>query len=56
VKLGKATYVSESTYVPSPIYRDMAAKAEGAPTVTTPITPGEMEITLNVQIGYAILN
>ena len=55
VKLGKPTYISESSYVPGPIYRqDMIAKAEGAPAVETPISPGEMEITMNVQLAYAI--
>jgi uncharacterized protein len=57
VKLGKATYVTESTYVPGPIYRqDAVVKAVPAPSVVTPINPGEMEITLDVQIGYAILD
>ena len=55
VKLGKATYISESSYTPGPIYRqDMLAKAEGAPAVETPISPGEMEITMNVQLAYEI--
>lgn len=57
VKLGKPTYISENTYVPGPIYRqDMMAKAEGASAVETPISPGEMEITTNVQMAYAILD
>ena len=58
VKLGKAVYVSESSYVPGPIYRQdlIAEKAAGAPAVETPISPGEMEITLNVQLAYAILD
>lgn len=56
VKLGKATYISESSYMPSPIYRDVATASETvpAPTPTTPVSPGEMEITVDVQIGYAI--
>jgi uncharacterized protein YggE len=55
VKLGKPTYISETSYVPGPIYRDVAAVAEGAlPAITTPISPGETEITANVQITYAI--
>ena len=54
VKLGQATYISESTYVPGPIYRsDMIAAPEAAPA-ETPISPGEMEITTTVQIAYAI--
>ena len=55
VKLGRPLYITESSYIPGPIYRqDMIAKAEGAPAVETPISPGEMEITLNVQISYEI--
>lgn len=58
VKLGKATYVSESSYVPGPIYRAEAAAAPaGAPApVETPISAGEMEITTNVQIAYNIVD
>ena len=57
VKLGKPTYITESSYTPGPIYRqDMIAKAAGAPAVETAISPGEMEITMNVQLAYAILN
>ena len=55
VRLGKPTYISESSYTPGPIYRaDMVAMAEGAPAMETPISPGEMEISTNVQIAYAI--
>jgi uncharacterized protein YggE len=54
VKLGKPLYITESSYVPSPIYRDVALKAEGAPSVETPISAGEMEITVNVQMAYDI--
>jgi uncharacterized protein YggE len=55
VSLGKATYVSESTYTPSPITPvRMLEKMEAAPAIETPISPGELEITLNVQIVYAI--
>ena len=57
VRLGKPTYISESSYVPSPIYRqDMIQKAAGAPAVETPISPGEIKISLDVQISYAILD
>jgi uncharacterized protein YggE len=56
IKLGKPTYISESSYIPGPIYRDVATAGQGVPeaTPTTPVSPGEMEITVNVQIGYAI--
>lgn len=58
VKLGKPTYISESSYIPGPIYREdmMMEKAAGAPAVETPISPGEMEITLNVQLVYTIVD
>jgi len=56
IDLGKPTYISESSYVPSPVSRvayEMAAPtAVGA--VETPISAGEMTITVNVQIAYAI--
>ena len=58
VKLGKPTYISESSYIPGPIYRQdmMMEKAAGVPAVETPISPGEMEISLNVQLAYAIID
>ncbi len=52
ITLGKPTYISESTYVPPPIIRSVA-EAALAP-VATPISPGEMEISLSVQVVYAI--
>jgi uncharacterized protein YggE len=53
VKLGKVTYISESSYVPysSRSAVPMADSASGAKTV---ISPGELEITVNVQVAYAI--
>ncbi|MFC2035401.1 SIMPL domain-containing protein [Chloroflexota bacterium] len=55
VTLGKATYISESTQAPSPIYRsDMAFAMKEAVVVETAISPGETEISMNVQINYAI--
>jgi uncharacterized protein YggE len=56
VKLGKPTLISESSYVPSPIIRtDMVAAAAPVPApVQTPVSPGELEITTNVQIAYDI--
>ena len=52
VKLGKPTYISEGT-----IYRAAVSKEAYAPTPdsVTPISPGELEITLNIQMAYAIL-
>ena len=54
VTLGKPTYISESMQVPPPIYPVRMAEA-GAP-IETPISPGEMEIILTVQVTYAILD
>jgi len=57
VTLGKPTYISESIYMPPPIYpravyEEAAVAAPGAP----PISPGEMEISLTVQVAYAVLD
>jgi hypothetical protein len=55
VKLGKPVYITENSYAPGPIYRDVGAKAEGAPSVpTTPISPGELDVIINVQIAYGL--
>ncbi len=57
VKLGKPTYISESFYLPSGYRYDalmMETAKSSAPS--TVISPGEMEITLSVQVTYAILN
>ena len=55
VKLGKPTYISESSYMPGLNYgRDMVVMAEATGETPTSISPGEMEITLNVQLAYAI--
>ena len=53
-KLGKATYISESSQVPPPIYRQDVYE-EAMPAAETSISPGEMEISLTVQVGYALL-
>lgn len=54
VKLGKPVYITESSSVPSPIYRDVAMKAEAAPSVTTPVSAGELDVIVDVQIAYDI--
>ena len=56
VSLGKPIYISEGIQVP-PIYTRGAVyeEAVGLP-VETPISPGEMELSLTVQIVYAILD
>ncbi len=53
-KLGKATYISESSQAPPPIYRQDVYE-EAIPTAETPISPGEMEVSLTVQVAYALL-
>lgn len=57
VSLGKPTYVSESSYIPGPVYRTDMVKAEAAmapAAAPTPISAGEQEVTVNVQIAYDI--
>jgi hypothetical protein len=58
VRLGKPIYISESSYLPSPEYPRVYYEGGMAPPAPAPppISPGEMEITLNVQIAYAILD
>lgn len=53
VILGKPTYISESTYYPTPTPIRLADAA--IPSAETSISPGEMDITVSVQIAYAIL-
>ena len=58
VKLGKATYIAEgssgSTYTtPQP---RIAFEMEVGMAVKTSISPGEMEISLTVQVAYSISN
>ncbi len=58
VTLGNPTYITESSYIPSPVIRADLSQAQGAPApapvAPTPISPGEQEIRVNVQIVYAI--
>jgi len=58
VKLGKPTYISEGVSYPPPIYRGggMMDEAIPMPVPETAISPGEMEISLTVQVAYAILD
>lgn len=57
VTLGKPTYISEGAQA-IPIYERAVgyAFAEEAVVKETPISPGEMEISLTVQVAYAILD
>ncbi len=56
-RLGKPTYISEG--ISYPIYprvvMEMTVPAPGL-VVETPISPGEVEISLTVQVAYAILD
>ena len=56
VKLGRATYVTESSYSQPIIYRSFAEAAAPAMDgdATTSIVPGELTVTVSVQIVYAI--
>jgi uncharacterized protein len=55
VTLGKPIYISESGYLPGPIRLDASAvPAETAAGSTTPISTGEQEISISVQITYEI--
>ena len=55
VTLGKATYISEGGQIP-PVARAVSVidfALEGA-AIETPISPGQLEISLTVQVVYAI--
>jgi uncharacterized protein YggE len=52
VRLGKPTYISEGAIYQPPISREDVAPVPGA---VTPISPGELKITLNVQVAYTIV-
>ena len=54
VNLGKATYISESSYVPVRNYPVMSKDSAMGESATTSITPGETDVTINVQVYYAI--
>lgn len=53
VTLGKPTYISESIYIPFPI-RGAGEAVAPAPDMTS-ISPGEMQISISVQVTYAIV-
>jgi uncharacterized protein YggE len=55
VTLGKPTYISENRTSTPPIPMSGMAFAPGADEAfRTPISPGELEISLNLQVAYAI--
>jgi len=57
VNLGKPTYISESMQYPSPIYAERAFMDAAVPAAAPPpISPGETEINVSVQITYAIVD
>ncbi|GAI46995.1 unnamed protein product, partial [marine sediment metagenome] len=56
VKLGKPTYISEGAVYLPPVVRGLPeAEAVPMPAPETPIIPGELKITLTIQIAYAIV-
>ena len=57
VRLGKPTYIYEGLQAPTPRYAPVPAMeyVEEGVIVETPISPGEMEISLSLQVAYAIL-
>ncbi|OGN98419.1 MAG: hypothetical protein A2Y58_02385 [Chloroflexi bacterium RBG_13_51_52] len=56
IELGKITYITESSYTSSSLYRNYAMEdvAIPAPIITTPVSVGQLDITTTVQIAYAI--
>jgi len=59
VSLGQPTYISEGAQSPPPIYRGGGIYYDEAmvmPVPETSISPGEMEVSLTVQVCYAILD
>jgi len=55
IKLGRAMYITENvTYMPPVVRNYMKAEAGMAPSTPTPISAGELEFEINVQMVYAI--
>ncbi len=56
VSLGKPTYISEGISIP-PIYpRSVYVEEAPIPAPPTQISPGQIELSLTVQVAYAILD
>jgi len=53
VTLGKATYISESSSTPV-LYFEAFSGQGAVPAAATSINPGQTDITVNVQVAYAI--
>jgi uncharacterized protein YggE len=54
IKLGAPTYISEGTIYAPVDYRGMDVEVPAAEGYNTTISPGELDITLSVQVAYAI--
>jgi len=54
VELGEPTYISEGNVYAPVIYRDAGMAVPTEEAYPTSISPGEIEITLTVQVAYAI--
>jgi uncharacterized protein YggE len=55
IELGGPTYIYEGSVSTPVIYRDMGMAVPTAPVeYSTSVSPGELDITLNVQVAYAI--
>jgi uncharacterized protein len=55
VTLGKVTYVSENSYTPYPVRGSVVPAAGSMDSAKTVISPGELQVTVNVQVAYAIV-
>ncbi len=54
VSLGKATYISENSYY-APVAKTAGAVAfDEAASYSTSISPGELDISISIQVAYAI--
>ncbi len=54
IELGQPTYISEGNIYPPVVYRDVGMAPAPEEGYTTSISPGEIELTLTVQVAYAI--
>ena len=54
IELGKPTYISEGNVYSPVVYRDAGMGIAPEEGYNTSVSPGEIEITLTVQVAYAI--